>query len=174
MKKFLLKEVIKLNNSQLQKEIERGLKQELYNAGLYLKKCILNQMKKTLLDNPKVYKRTGNLEKSLQIDNIMNIKVIDNRLQIRLYFDEKAWHKSGNQIKGWNGDGREINVAYYLNYGYKTKKDVWFKNIRNFGYRKETLYIEKGIDVFNATNKWNMFIDKEKDIIVSSRSDFIR
>lgn len=160
--------------SNLQSEIEKGIKQELYNAGLYLKKCILNQMKKALLDNPKVYKRTGNLENSLQIDNIMNIKVIDNRLQIRLYFDEKAWHLSGNQIKGWNGDGREVNIAYYLNYGYRIKKNVWFKNKRNFGYRKETLYIEKGIDVFNTSNKWGLFIDKDKDIIITSRKDFIR
>lgn len=168
------KEVIRLNNFQLQKEIERGLKQELYQAGLYLKRCILNQMEKAFVKNPKVYKRTGNLKKSLKVDDIASIKVTDGKLQIRLYFDENAWHKSGNQIKGWNGDGRDINMAYYLNYGYKTKKDVWFKNIEDFGYRKETLYIEKGIDIFNATNKWNMFIDKEKDIIVSSRSDFIK
>lgn len=163
-----------MNNSQLQKEIERGLKQELYQAGHYLKRCILNQMEKAFLGNPKIYKRTGQLKKSLKVDDIASIKIADGKLQIRLYFDEKAWHKSGNQIKGWNGDGREINMAYYLNYGYKTKKDVWFKNIENFGFRKETLYIEKGIDIFNATNKWNMFIDKEKDIIVSSRSDFIK
>ena len=167
-----MREVVRVSN--LQSEIEKGIRQELYNAGLYLKKCILNQMKKALLDNPKVYKRAGNLEKSLQIDNIMNIKVIDNRLQIRLYFDEKAWHLSGNQIKGWNGDGREINMAYYLNYGYRIKKNVWFKNKRNFGYRKETLYIEKGIDVFNTSNKWGLFIDKDKDIIITSRKDFIR
>ena len=131
-------------------------------------------MQKAFVSNPVVYKRTGNLKDSLQVDNIASIKVVDNKLQIRLYFNEKAWHKSGNQITGWNGNGKEINMAYYLNYGYKVTKDVWFKNIKNFGYRKETLYVEKGIDRFNATNKWNMFVDKEKDIVVSSENDFIR
>ena len=162
------------NNDNLRKEIEKGLKQELYSAGLYLKKCILFEMQKAFVSNPVVYKRTGNLKDSLQVDNIASIKVVDNKLQIRLYFNEKAWHKSGNQIAGWSGNGKEINMAYYLNYGYKVAKDVWFKNIKNFGYRKETLYVEKGIDRFNATNKWNMFVDKEKDIVVSSRNDFIR
>lgn len=160
--------------SDLSKEIEKGLRNELRNAGIYLKKCILNQMQKALVQNPKVYKRTGNLKNSLKVDDVMAVKIINNRLQIRLFFDDKAWHKSGNQIEGWNGDGREINMAYYLNYGYEIKKNVWFKDIENFGYRKATYYIEKGIDVFNASNKWGMFIDKDKDIIISDKRDFIR
>lgn len=162
--------------NDLNKEIEKALKKELYQAGLYLKKCILNQMDKAFIQQPKMYKRTGDLRNSLEVDNIADIKVNDGRLQIRLFFNEKAWHKAGNQIRtksDWS-DKREVNMAYYLNYGYKVRKPVWFKDIKNFGYRKETLYIEKGIDIFNASNKWGMFIDKDKDIIVSNRRDFIR
>lgn len=172
--------------NDLNKEIEKALKKELYQAGLYLKKCILNQMDKAFIQQPKMYKRTGDLRNSLEVDNITDIKVNDGRLQIRLFFNEKAWHKAGNQIwaknmkgeKVYRGDDwsdkREVNMAYYLNYGYKVRKPVWFKDIKNFGYREETLYIEKGIDIFNASNKWGMFIDKDKDIIVSDRRDFIR
>lgn len=161
-------------NNSIKKELEKYLRLELYHAGEYLRKCILKKMEEVFIKNPKVYERTGQLKDSLKIENIADIVVKDNKLQVKVYFDENAWHNSGNQIRGWNGNGQQIHMGYYLNYGYKVKEDVWFKGIENFGYRKPTYFVEKGIDLFNKSNKWGMYINKDTDIIVSNRSDFIR
>ena len=91
----------------------------------------------------------------------MSIRVVGNTLEIDIFFDEGAIHKSGDGIKGWSGNGDEVNVAYLLNYGYRVEKDVWFKNIPYFGFRPAANFVEDGIDDFNATNTLGINITKK-------------
>ena len=61
----------------------------------------------------------------------------------------------------WGGTGEEVNTAYLLNYGYRVKKDVWFKDYENFGYREGANFVEDGIDDFNSTNTLGIKITKK-------------
>lgn len=131
----------------------QSLDELLYIEAQRLKNCIQYRLDNYLSSyTPVMYKRTGGLQSSLKVDSFMSIKIIDNGLEIRLFFDENANHMSGDGIVGWDGNGEEVNTAYLLNYGYRVQKDVWFKNIANFGYRAAGNFVKDGIDDFNKTN----------------------
>ncbi len=53
----------------------------------------------------------------------------------------------------------QVNVIKLLNWGYRVKKDVWFKNKKNFGYRKGYGFIQKAVNEFNATNKYGIVVN---------------
>ena len=59
-------------------------------------------------------------------------------------------------IIGWDGSDEKVNVAVLLNYGYRVKKDVWFKNIENFGYRTGAYFVEDGVADFNQSNPYGI------------------
>lgn len=145
LKNFDAKNLLMSNN--------RTLGDNLYNEAKRLYDCIQNRLEMYLAFNPsEMYKRTGGLEGSLTVDDFLNIRVVGNTLEIDLFFDEGAIHQSGDGINGWNGNGERVNTAFLLEYGYRVKKDVWFKNIENFGWRNGGKFVEKGIADFNATN----------------------
>ena len=139
----------------------KTLEQNLYTEAQRLKDCIQNRLDIYLASNPPaMYERTDGLENSLKVDDFLSIKVVGNTIQINVFFNEGAIHQSGDGINGWNGNGDKVNVAYLLNYGYKVKKDVWFKDIENFGYREGGHFVEDGIDDFNVTNTLGIKITK--------------
>lgn len=132
------------------------LEQNLYAEAQRLKDYIQNRLNIYLKSNPPhIYKRTGGLQNSLTVDDVLNIRVIGNTLEIDIFFDDGANHKSGDGIimPKWSGNGETVNTAYLLNYGYAVKKDVWFKNYENFGFRKGGHFVEEGIADFNTMNK---------------------
>ena len=137
----------------------KTLGQNLQDEAERLRKCIQNRLEEYLDGyNPIVYERTGGLRDSLQVDDFLNIRVVGNSLEIDLFFDDGAIHPSGDGIRTtvgteWQGNGEEVNTAFLLNYGYEVKKDVWFKNIKNFGYRRGGDFVKKGIEDFNKSNK---------------------
>ena len=140
----------------------RTLAENLYSEANRLRDCIQNRLDIYMATHqPKMYDRTGNLENSLKVDDFLSIKVVGNSLEIDIFFDDGAIHKSGDGIKGWSGNGDEVNVAYLLNYGYRVEKDVWFKNIPYFGFRPAANFVEDGIDDFNATNTLGINITKK-------------
>ena len=140
----------------------RTLAENLYSEANRLRDCIQNRIDMYMaLYTPKMYKRTGGLEGSLKVDDFLSIRVFGNSLEIDIFFDDGAIHKSGDGIKGWSGNGDEVNVAYLLNYGYRVEKDVWFKNIPYFGFRPAANFVEDGIDDFNATNTLGIKITKK-------------
>ena len=140
----------------------RTLAENLYSEANRLRDCIQDRLDIYMATHqPKMYDRTGNLENSLKVDDILSIRVVGNTLEIDIFFDDGAIHKSGDGIKGWSGNGDEVNVAYLLNYGYRVEKDVWFKNIPYFGFRPATNFVEDGIDDFNATNTLGINITKK-------------
>ena len=88
----------------------------------------------------------------------MNIKIVGVSIEIDLFFNSDAYHASGDGIttpqgENWQGSGEVVNTAYLLNYGYAVKRDVWFKNYENFGFRKGGHFVEDGIADFNIMNK---------------------
>ena len=140
----------------------RTLAENLYIEANRLRDCIQNRMDMYMaLYTPEIYKRTGGLEGSLTVDDILSIRVVGNTLEIDIFFDDGAIHKSGDGIIGWDSNGDEVNVAYLLNYGYRVEKDVWFKNIPYFGFRPAANFVEDGIDDFNTTNTLGIKITKK-------------
>lgn len=111
---------------------------------------------------PKIYSRTGALQNSLKVDDILNLKVTGKTMSLDIYFDDSGYHRSGDGIQGWDGNGETVNTAYLLNYGYEVEKDVWFKDILNFGYRSAGHFIEDGIADFEASNPYGIKIKVHK------------
>ena len=111
---------------------------------------------------PKIYSRTGALQNSLKVDDILNLKVTRKTMSLDIYFDDSGYHRSGDGIQGWDGNGETVNTAYLLNYGYEVEKDVWFKDIPNFGYRSAGHFIEDGIADFEASNPYGIKIKVHK------------
>ena len=111
---------------------------------------------------PKIYSRTGALQNSLKVDDILNLKVTGKTMSLDIYFDDSGYHRSGDGIQGWDGNGETVNTAYLLNYGYNVEKDVWFKDIPNFGYRSAGHFIEDGIADFEASNPYGIKIKVHK------------
>ena len=97
---------------------------------------------------PKVYDRGnhgGNLHSALTVDDACKIS-ISGKATISIEVNDNAIH---NSIL----DGSEANSFWLLNDGWSVKKDVWFKNYENFGFRKGGHFVEDGIADFNIMNK---------------------
>lgn len=142
----------------------KTLEENLYSEANRLRDCIQNRLNLYLASNsPSVYRRSGGLKGSLKIDDILKIRIVGNSLEVDLFFDEGAVHQSGDGINGWNGNSDKVNTAYLLDYGYRVKKDVWFKNIENFGWRTGGKFVEKGIADFNAANSMGIKVTVNKN-----------
>ena len=129
----------------------------LYSEVIRLKNLIQFYLDEYLMSTPPmVYKRTGMLLSSLQIDDFLSIQIVNGGLEIAIRFNDNAIHTSGDGIIGWDGSDEKVNVAVLLNYGYRVKKDVWFKNIENFGYRTGVYFVEDGVADFNQSNPYGI------------------
>ena len=148
-----------INIENLQTDNGKTLSQRFYEEVKRLKDCIQSYLDFYLMRYPPVmYKRTGKLISSLQVDDFLDIQIVNGGLEMLVKFNKNANHMSGDGIIGWDGTGEEVNVAFLLNYGYQVKRDVWFKDIENFGYRIGGYFVEDGIDEFNRTNPLNIKI----------------
>lgn len=157
----------KVDKRKLKNKDGETLEDVMKQQAEYLRSLIQKYLDNYLSYYPKVYafgrgRRTGDLEKSLVVDNIVTVKSNGNRLEIYVHFDENSYHSSGFGV--WNkSDSRDVNVAELLNYGYRVEKDVWFKNIEDFGWRIPAHFLEDAIEEFNATNTLGIKITN-KDI----------
>ena len=135
----------------------KTLAQCLYSEVIRLKNLIQFYLDEYLMSTPPmVYKRTGMLLSSLQVDDFLGIQIINGGLEIAIRFNNNAIHVSGDGIIGWDGSDEKVNVAVLLNYGYRVKKDVWFKNIESFGYRTGAYFVEDGVADFNQSNPYGI------------------
>lgn len=157
----------KLDKRKIKNKQGKTLEMVMKEEGLYLRSLIQKYLNDYLATDPVLYafrsgKRTGDLQKSIVVEDLVTVKSNGNRLEIYVHFDEKSYHSSGFGI--WNNvDRRNVNVAELLNYGYRVEKDVWFKNLENFGWRLPAHFLEQAIAEFNATNSLGITIT-EKDI----------
>lgn len=128
-----------------------------------LRDCIQARLDEYLNSyQPKMYNRTGVLQNSLKVDDILKLKVTGKTMSLDIYFDDSGYHQSGDGIQGWDGNGETVNTAYLLNYGYEVKEDVWFKDIPYFGYRPAGHFIEDGIADFEASNPYKIKVKIHK------------
>ena len=103
--------------------------QELVNAANQLSECIQNRISQ------------GSLQNSISTADIADIQVSGNSLSVTLKIQNAI---RPSIFQKWNSSS--ANVFWLLNDGYKVKKNVWFKNINNFGYRAAARFVEQGIN----------------------------
>ena len=120
--------------------------------------------------NPFAYERTGDFPRSLKVEDIVNMRIVGNTIELNVYFDpDGAVRPSGFGIKSlatdldgeivpWRSEG-EVNIGLIYEFGYKVKKNTWFKNIPYFGYRSGTRFLSNAIDEFLADNPLNIKIN---------------
>ena len=105
---------------------------------------------------PIAYKRTYRLLGSLYAENLVDIRIVGNRIELSLRFHpDLAYHP--------NFVNDESNVAVLMNYGYHAKKLERYlhKSVPYLTVRKPFFFIENGILNWNKTNKLGIEIDIE-------------
>ena len=122
--------------------------QELVNAANQLSECIQNRISQ------------GSLQNSISTADIADIQVSGNSLSVTLKIQNAI---RPSIFQKWNGSS--ANVFWLLNDGFKVKKNVWFKNINNFGYRAAARFVEQGIDDFNSQNKLGVKIEVQRPLM---------
>lgn len=125
--------------------------QELVNAANQLSECIQNRISQ------------GSLQNSISTADIADIQVSGNSLSVTLKIQNAI---RPSIFQKWNGSS--ANVFWLLNDGYKVKKNVWFKNINNFGYRAAARFVEQGINDFNSQNKLGVKIEVQRPLMYYS------
>lgn len=122
--------------------------QELVNAANLLRECIQEQIK------PHRKHPNESMQNILSVSSLADVKVDGTRLTVTMKMQNSI---RPSLYKKWNKT--DANVFWLLNDGYKVKKDVWFKNIRNFGYRAAERFVENGIKDFNEKNKLGIKVE---------------
>lgn len=122
--------------------------QELVNAANQLSECIQNRISQ------------GSLQNSISTADIADIQVSGNSLSVTLKIQNAI---RPSIFQKWNSSS--ANVFWLLNDGYKVKKNVWFKNINNFGYRAAARFVEQGINDFNSQNKLGVKIEVQRPLM---------
>lgn len=137
---------------------------ELNNIAKELRDCIYYEMMKSYDyigkgEQPKIYERTYGLKNSLKF----KVEHIGNTITAIAYFDD-------NLVYSYSGYGTrdiapdvsiKVHKAKLMNEGYVVSPRVWFWDVPAFGYRHGLHFIEKGINNFNATNKWGIKLNKD-------------
>lgn len=131
-------------------------------ASRYLAKCINKKIIKIHnYDSEQFFDEFGNLSGS---DFLSKISMSQNGYNIEItYVNELA-----NVIRPsifYYDNHKKANVFWLINDGYSVKKNVWFRNIVNFGQRVGQHFVEKGIADFNSTNPYGMKVDPKRDVV---------
>lgn len=166
---------LKLNNG---KTVEETLKYEADRLKGLIEKNIRDYQKAF---NPKCYRRTHNLENSVQVKS--EIKMINGKPTALVYFDKSSTRRSGFGV--WNNndglgkyddpqggsDDEVVDLVPLINEGYVVQKSAWFKDYWNFGVRGGNGFLDKAIMEFNATNSLGIVLDW-RDIIQGDMSNW--
>lgn len=110
--------------------------QELVNAANLLRDCIQSRINRATMGN------------CISTADIADVKVDGIMLSVTLKIQNAI---RPSIFKQWNH--KDANVFWLLNDGFVVKKNVWFKNIPNFGYRVAEQFVEGGVEDFNSQNK---------------------
>lgn len=165
-----MKNVLKGDIRKLPMTNGKTLEQNLLEQANLLKELIEKHLNEYLnAFSPKKYVRTGRLANSVVVDT--KVQVVGNQLRVLVYFNKNAIHRSGfgvwsnGQGKYDDDDDNSVNTALLLNYGYRVKKPVWFRDIEDFGYREGAEFVEKAIVEFNRINPMGIILSND-DIII--------
>lgn len=121
--------------------------QELVNAANLLSHCIQSRINR------------GSMQNSISAADLADIEVRGNTLSITLRIQNSI---RPSIFKKWNQS--DANVFWLLNDGFTVKKNVWFKNIRNFGYRAAEGFVDKGVQDFNQKNRLGIKVDIKRPL----------
>lgn len=94
---------------------------------------------------PKIYNRTYSMRNGLTVSDYVTVTPNNSKFTIDIHFNDNAYSRGFF-------DQEEVNTLLLLNDGYTVQKNVWFKDIPNFGYRKGGHFIESAIARFNKDN----------------------
>ena len=123
-----------LNNSSIQSQLKAEANK--------LRNCIQLRLDdyytSTESERSGLYNRTHGLLNSLEASQAIQVSVNPITWQIEIYFDEGA---IGHSMF----TGEKVNKAALINFGWRVRKPVWFKFIKNFGYFEGVHFIEDGI-----------------------------
>lgn len=148
-----LKEYVKENTAQLT---------SLFNqASKYLAKCIdKNLYKIHNYNSVQFFDDFGNLSSS---DFLSKTSMSLNGLNMELTYNNELTNVLRPSIF-YSKTKKKANVFWLINDGYSVKKNVWFKHINNFGQRAAQHFVEKGIQEFNSSNPYGLYVDVNKGI----------
>ena len=153
----LQNQIKKINAKKIKAKNGKAYGDILYSEAKRLMKCIEYEFNLYMASyTPKIYKRTGSILSSVHLQDYIQISARGKKISVKVYFDEHAYHPSGFGINAWSGNGSTVNVVQLLNYGYEVEKNVWFKDIENFGYRVGGNFIEKGVEDFLTNNPYGI------------------
>lgn len=110
--------------------------QEMVSAANLLRNCIQSRINR------------GTMGNVLTTADIADVQVDDMTLTVKMKVQNSI---RPSIFKPYNG--LDANVFWLLNDGFVVKKNVWFKNIPNFGYRVAEQFVEGGVTDFNSQNK---------------------
>ena len=131
--------------SNLMDDPELKLSMEVYIKQLaeQLKECIQYYLDLYYVQySPSVYKRTFGLQKSLMINDFVDISTDAMSLTISLSFDDNlSW---GNSIF----HSSDMFKPIAIDQGWQVGSQNWFANINHFGYFDGAYFIEDGIKEF--------------------------
>lgn len=122
--------------------------QELVQAANLLRECIQSRINR------------GSMGNCISTADIADIKIDGLSLSVTLKIQNAI---RPSLYKKWNQ--KDANVFWLLNDGYKVKKDVWFKNIPNFGYRVAERFVEEGVNDFNSRNSLGVKITVTRPLL---------
>ena len=103
------------------------------------------------------YRRTFRFQSALYAENLVDIRVVENQIQLSISFHtDLAYHET------WSPKGNGY-VPVLLNYGFvneSLKESLGLKDhVEHLTYLKPQLFIENGILDWNRTNKLGITID---------------
>lgn len=131
--------------------------QVLKEAVDYLYDCIQRRIDIMYRYVPVAYKRrpqSEGLYSALYAEDIMESRIIGNKIELSLKFNDNVWASNFN--------GRHMsNVALLMNDGWRWHNQPP-KEIERFTTFKGEHFIERGIDDFNRTNRWGVKARLEK------------
>lgn len=120
---------------------------ELVEAANLLSKCIQSKI------------RQKTMQHVISTADLADIKVVGNRMSVTLKIQNTI---RPSIFKKWNQS--DANIFWLLNDGYVVKKNVWFKDIPNFGYRQAANWIADGIRDFNSKNRLGITLTESKNV----------
>lgn len=122
--------------------------QELANAANLLRNCIQSRINRATMGD------------CISTADIADVKVEGTTLSVTLKIQNSI---RPSIFKQWNN--KDANVFWLLNDGFVVKKNVWFKNIPNFGYRFAEKFVEGGISDFNSQNSLGVKITVKRSLL---------
>lgn len=133
--------------------------QTLMEAVDYLYLCIQKRIDAMYANyDPVVYDRrpfTESLRSSLYAEDFLDARIIGNKIEVSLKFNNNVWAWNFNRT-------HKSNVALLMNNGWKWNNEP-NPPIERFSHFEGEHFLEKGIADFNSTNRWGVKVKLNMD-----------